>query len=297
MAEPDLFALMDQVMTAWVALDHAHQQAQAAGRLDGTGGLSARSVRYLHTIMSKALTDAVADGKLARNVAAAPTVRRRLPSKVGGREMMTWSAEELGAFLGRLHGDSLEVPILLGATTGMRRGEVLGVRWRDLDLDAGRLAVRQTLAAPRNPDTGEHLPAFGEPKTLRGKRNVPRPAQTVTALRGHHKAQAVTRLLAGPDYTDHGLVFAEPDGSPIHPDRFRKRFEHRVERSGLPRIRFHDLRHTYATLALSAGVHPKVVSEVLGHASISITLDIYSHAIPAMQESAAERVAALVFGS
>ena len=110
----------------------------------------------------------------------------------------------------------------------------------------------------------------------------------MTALRGHRKAQAAERLLAGPDYTDQGLVFAEPDGSPIHPDRSASGSRTGWSRSGLPRIRFHDLRHTYATLALPAGVHPKVVAEVLGHASISITLDIYSHAIPAMQESAAE---------
>jgi integrase len=104
------------------------------------------------------------------------------------------------------------------------------------------------------------------------------------------------RLLVGPGWQDHGLVFLEPDGQPIHPDRFRKRFEHRVQRSGLPTIRFHDLRHTYATLALQAGVHAKVVSEILGHASIGITLDTYSHAVPGLQEQAAETVAALVFG-
>jgi integrase len=191
----------------------------------------------------------------------------------------------------------LEVAILLGATTGMRRGEVLGLRWSDVDLDAGRLSVRQTLSAPRNPDTGQHVPVFGEPKTKQGKRSVPLPAQTVAALRAHRKEQMRERLMAGPGWQDHGLVFCEPDGQPIHPDRFRKRFEHRVQRSGLPPIRFHDLRHTYATLALQAGVHAKVVSEILGHASIGITLDTYSHAVPGLQESAAETVAALVFGS
>jgi integrase len=234
-------------------------------------------------------------GRLPRNVAGLKTVRERLP-KATGHDMTTWTAAQLTSFLQGLRGDRLEVPILLGATTGMRRGEVLGLRWSDLDLDAGRLAVRQTLTAPRDPDTGQHVPIFGEPKTRRGKRSVPLPAQTVAALRGHRKAQAVERLQVGPDYTDHGLVFAEPDGGPVHPDRFRVRFEHRVTRSGLPRIRFHDLRHTYATLALQAGVHAKVVSEILGHANIGITLDTYSHAIPAMQESAAETVAALVFG-
>jgi integrase len=277
-------------------LSTLYSDLHADGRLDGAGGLSARSVHYLHVILSKALADAVAEGRLPRNVAGLKTVRERLPKRTG-HDMTTWTAAQLTSFLRGLAGDQLEVPILLGATTGMRRGEVLGLRWSDVDLDAGRLAVRQTLSAPRNPDTGQHVPIFGEPKTRRGKRSVPLPGQTVAALRAHRKAQAAQRLAVGPDYTDHGLVFAEPDGSPIHPDRFRKRFEHRVERSGLPPIRFHDLRHTYATLASQAGVHAKVVSEILGHANIGITLDTYSHAIPSLQESAAETVAALVFGS
>jgi integrase len=188
------------------------------------------------------------------------------------------------------------VAILLGATTGMRRGEVLGLRWSDVDLDAGRLSVRQTLSAPRNPDTGQHVPVFGEPKTKQGKRSVPLPAQTVAALRAHRKTQMAERLLVGPGWTDHGLVFCEPDGQPIHPDRFRKRVEHRVQRSGLPPIRFHDLRHTHATLALQAGVHPKIVSERLGHASTSFTLDVYSHVTPSMQQQAADVMSALLSG-
>jgi integrase len=265
------------------------------GRLDGGGGLSARTVQYLHVILSKALSDAVAEGRLPRNVAQLKTVRERLP-RGGGHDMTTWTGGQLASFLEGLRGDRLEVPVLLAATTGLRRGEVLGLRWSDLDLDGGRLAVRQTLSASRNPETGKHVPIFGEPKTRRSTRSVPLPARTVAALRAHHKAQAAERLQVGPDCTDHGLVFAEPDGSPIHPDRFRERFEYRVARSGLPRIRFHDLRHTYATLALQAGIHAKVVSGILGHANIGITLDTYSHAIPAMEESAAETVAALMFG-
>jgi integrase len=269
-----------------------------SGRLDGTGGLSPRSIRYLNTILGKALGDAVAEGKLARNVAQAPTVRRRLP-RHAKPDMATWSAAELATFLDQLRGDTLHAPILLAATTGMRRGEVLGLRWRDTDLDAGRVAVRQTLAAVRDVDgqVGRHVLVFGEPKTAKGRRTVPLPPQTVAVLRAHRLEQEKTRRWGGGDYRDQDLVFAEPDGSPIHPDKFRKRFEIRIARSGLPPIRFHDLRHTYATLALRAGVHPKVVAEVLGHANISITLDTYSHAIPAMQESAAATVARLVFGS
>jgi integrase len=290
---------LDQLTPDRLAAVYA--ELHRTGRLDGAGGLSPRSIRYLNTILGKALGDAVAEGKLARNVAQAPTVRRRLP-RHAKPEMRTWSAAELASFLDQLRGDPLHAPILLAATTGMRRGEVLGLRWRDTDLDAGRVAVRQTLAAVRDVDAdpgkpGRHLVVFGEPKTAKGRRTVPLPPQTVAVLRAHRKAQAAERLLAGADYADQDLVFAEPDGSPIHPDKFRKRFEIRIGRSGLPPIRFHDLRHTYATLALRAGVHPKVVAEVLGHANISITLDTYSHAVPAMQESAAATVARLVFGS
>jgi integrase len=282
-------------------LSDAYAELGRTGRLDGAGGLSPRSIRYLNTILGKTLGDAIADGKLARNVAQAPTVRRRLP-RHAKPDTSTWSAAELAAFLDQLRGDPLHAPVLLAATTGMRRGEVLGLRWRDTDLDAGRVAVRQTLAAVRDVDAdpgdpGRRLLLFGEPKTAKGRRTVPLPAQTVAALRAHRKTQAADRLKVGPDYRDQDLVFAEPDGSPVHPDKFRKRFETRIGRSGLPPIRFHDLRHSYATLALRAGVHPKVVSEILGHANIGITLDIYSHAIPAMQERAAETVAALVFGS
>jgi integrase len=273
-------------------LNRAYAELLEGGRLDGSGGLSARSVRYLHTIVHRSLRDAVRWGKVTRNVADAADP----PKGKAGKEMQVWSAAELATFLGQLQGDKLETAILLGATTGMRRGEVLGLRWSDVDLDAGRLAVRQTLSAPRNPDTGQHVPVFEQPKTKRSKRSVPLPAQTVAALQAHRKEQARERLLVGAGWQDHGLVFAEPDGQPIHPDRFRKRFEIRVRRSGLPPIRFHDLRHTYATLALQAGVHAKVVSEILGHASIGITLDTYSHAVPGLQEQAAETVAALVFG-
>jgi integrase len=138
---------------------------------------------------------------------------------------------------------------------------------------------------------------FGEPKTAKGWRTVPLPPQTVAALREHRRHQLAERLAVGPNYADHDLVFAEPSGSPIHSDKFRKRFEVRIGRSGLPPIRFHDLRHTYATLALQAGIHAEVVSGILGHANIGITLDTYSHAIPAMQESAAATVARLVFGA
>jgi integrase len=272
-------------------LNTLYADLERTGRLDGSGGLSRRSVQYLHIIVHRSLRDAVRWGKVTRNVADAADP----PKGKASKEMTVWTAEQLRAFLDLLRGDKLETAILLGAMTGMRRGEVLGLRWRDVDLDTGRLVVRQTLSAPRNVDTGQHVPVYGAPKTKKGQRVITLDAQTVAALRAYRKAQMSERMRYGVRVT-HDLVFTEPDGEPIHPDRFRKRFEVRVRRSELPMIRFHDLRHTYATLALQAGVHAKVVSERLGHASIGITLDTYSHVLPAMDEQAAEQVAALIFG-
>lgn len=172
--------------------------------------------------------------------------------------------------------------------TGVRRGELLGLSWDAVDLDAGRLAITRTLIS------GKGAPRFSEPKTKRGRRSVALDAGTVDALREHRERQLDERLAWGPAYEDHGLVFCREDGTPIWPRTFSRSFDHHVRDAGLPKIRLHDLRHTHATLALEAGVHPKVVQEWLGHASIAITLDTYSHAVPAMQEDAAEKIAALL---
>lgn len=195
--------------------------------------------------------------------------------------MTTWSAEELRHFLKSIQGDRLYAAFLLAATTGMRRGEVLGLRWRDVDLAAARVSIRQTLIT-----IGYEL-AWSTPKTDRGRRNVALDPTTVEALRAHRAQQLEERLLLGPSFRDDDLVFCQPDGAPIHPDSLCGLFERFAKRASLPRIRFHDLRHTHASLALTAGVHPKVVSERLGHADIALTLNTYSHAIPALQETAA----------
>jgi integrase len=173
----------------------------------------------------------------------------------------------------------------------MRRGEVLGLRWADLDLDNGWLSVRQTLVVVDN------HPHISQPKTARGRRRIALDPATISALRGHRRTQAAERLAAGSAWSADGLVFTYQDGRPLHPEYVRRQFDRRIHRARLPRIRFHDLRHTHATLALQAGVHPKVVSERLGHTTVSMTLDIYSHAIPAMQQDAAATVANLVTGA
>jgi integrase len=259
----------------------------ATGRRSGKGGLSARTVHYVHATMHKALGEAVRWGLVLRNVAEQAT-----PPRPQAKEMRTWSASELRDFLEAVQGDRLCAAYLLAATTGLRRGEVLGLRWRDLDFEARRLAVTQTLVCVR------YAVVVSTPKTARGKRSVALDTGTVAALRAHRKRLLEERLYLGlgaPSPDD--LVFTSQDGSPLHPGQFADRFERLVKAAGVPRIRFHDLRHTHATLALQAGVHPKVVSERLGHASVSITLDTYSHAIPALQEEAADKVARVVFGA
>ena len=257
------------------------------GHRNGKGGLSARSVRYVHVTIHKALADAVRWNLLPRNVAdqaSAPRQQRR--------EMGVWTAPQLRAFLDSAAGDRLYAAYFLAATTGLRRGEVLGLRWRDLDLNAGRLGVSQTLISVYG------APTFSTPKTAKGRRSVALDTSTVAELKAHRLRQLEERVALGLGaLKDDALVFSALTGGPYHPDSFSDRFERLIKSTGLPRIRLHDLRHTHATLALQAGIHPKVVSERLGHASIAITLDVYSHAIPALQEEAAEKVAALVFGA
>lgn len=270
------------------ALNGLYAVLLAGGRKDSEGGgLAPRSVRYVHTITHRLFKDAVRWGRLARNPADAADPPRNTSS--GSPDMVTWSAGELARFLDGARQDRHWAAYLLLATTGMRRGEALGLRWADLDLTANRAAIRQTVV------TVNHEVQLGTPKTAKGRRTVTLDAVTISALRDHRKMQAAERLLVGAGWRDHDLVFAKVDGTPVHPERFSREFTRRSARLGLPPIRLHDLRHGWATMALAAGVHPKVVQERLGHASISITLDTYSHVSPALHGEAAETVAALVF--
>ena len=167
----------------------------------------------------------------------------------------------------------------------------LGVAWSSVGLEDGRLSVTRTLV-----DLDGDLPVWSDPKTARGRRSIALDPGTIAALRTQRVAQAQERLIAGADYVDHDLVFARPDGRPWHPERFSRTFTEQVARHGLPPLSVHGLRHSWATLALKAGVHPKVVQERLGHSTIGITLDVYSHVLPAMETDAADRVAALILG-
>lgn len=258
-----------------------------SGRRDGKGRLSPRTARYVHTIIRKALKDAVRWNPAATlpDYAQAP---RHVPHE---REQATWTPAELRTFLDGVRDDRLYAAFMLAGTTGVRRGEVLGLRWRDVDLDAGRAAVTQTLLSLR------YKLMFSTPKTAKGRRSVALDRVTISSLRVHRKRQLEERLALGPGYHDDDLVFVREDGQPFHPELFSELFVQHTRRLGLPGIRLHDLRHTHATLALAAGVHPKVVSERLGHATVSITLDTYSHGVPSLQEEAAEQLAPVVCGA
>jgi integrase len=256
-----------------------------SGRRRGGGPLSPKTVRHVHTMLRKALEDAVRWGRLSHNVAD-----RAQPPKPGTAEMKVWSPEQIRSFLDFVRDDRLYAAWLLLATTGMRRGEVLGLRWRDVDLGAGRLAVVHTLTV------AHYRVGVSEPKTGKGRRSVALDPETVGALRLHRKLQREERLAWGEAWQDTGLVFTREDGTLVHPHQFSRFFERHVLASGLPRIRLHDVRHSYATAALAAGIPAKVVSERLGHANVSITLDTYSHVLPALQEDAANKVARLILG-
>ena len=288
-------ALADKPLQSIKAADLTALYARllTSGRADHAAGtaLSRRSVVYLATIVGKCLEAAVRGELLQTNPARRAEVPTSGSTAHRHEQLRTWSRQDLGRFLEVTRDHRNYAAWLLLATTGLRRGEALGLSWSCLDLDAGRLSVRRTLV-----DLDGQEPVWSDPKTSRGRRGIALDPATVMALRSVRAQQLQERLLVGAGYVDHDLVFAWPDGRPLHPERFSRSFVRLATRHGLPPLSVHGLRHTWATLALQAGVHPKVVQERLGHSSISVTMDIYSHVMPSMETDAADRVAALILG-
>jgi integrase len=231
---------------------------------------------------------------LERAMRRTPPLLSRNPASLAEKpkprryELQPWTAEETARFLAAAEGTRLSAAFGLMAMTGLRRGEALGLRWADVELDRGRVSVRRALVMVDN------VPTFSQPKTEAGRRSVPLAAQTVAALRAHRKMQVSERLAYADVHTGGDLIFAQEDGSPVHPDRFLDAFHRISQAAGLRKTRPHDLRHGWATRALEAGVSAKVVQEVLGHASAMVTLDIYSHVVPSMKSDATQLVADLV---
>lgn len=267
------------------ALNRVYSELLAEGHQTQDGGLSAKTVRYIHTVIHKALADAVDAGLVGTNVAERAKPPR--PRATQPAEMSFWQPEELREFLESVEGHRLEAAWHLAAMTGMRRGEILGLRWQDVDLDTARVSVRQALVS-----VGYEV-LTSSPKNHQA-RVIDLDPDTVEQLRRHRDRQLVDRREWGNDYEDQDLVFCLENGTPIHPHSLSQTFERLVKKSDVPRIRLHDLRHTHATIAVRAGVPVKVISERLGHESPAFTLKQYAHVIPGMQAEAATSIARLI---
>jgi integrase len=276
-----LHVLPDLGTLSLTKLGPQHLQQLYASRL--TAGLSPTTVNHLHALIHKALSHALRWSLVHRNVADLVD-----PPRNRHFEIAPLTAEQARAFLSAASGHRLEALYVVAVTTGMRQGELLGLRWRDVDLDAGTLQIRGSMQL--TPDGLRIM----EPKTAGSRRRVALSRQPIDALRRHRVAQAEERLRMGAAWENNELVFATKTGQPITPSMLRRSYEPLLTRAGLPRMRFHDLRHTSATLLLGRGVHPKVVSEMLGHTRISTTLDLYSHVSMTMQQQAAEAFDAIL---
>ena len=262
-------------------LTPAHVRGLYREKLDS--GLSPTSVQRVHALLHKALKQAVNDGLVARNVTQAVKAPRQQR-----KEIPTLNQEQARVFLEAAKGDRLEALYLLAIHTGLRQGELLGLKWGDVDLDRGTLQVRRILSAAKNG------PTFTTPKNNQG-RSVRLTAQAMQALRDHRKRQVEERLKHSGLWQDHCLVFTTLVGTPLNRHNvFSRSFKPLVQRAGLPNIPFHALRHSFATLMLAGGEHPKVVQEMMGHSGIRVTMDFYSHVLPDMQKDAVDRLGAML---
>lgn len=268
-----LQALSERMVEAWVASLVA-------------SGLNPKTVRNIHAVLSGALTDAIRLRLVSRNAAS----KAMLPKAVRPTPR-AWREDDLRTFLSRVRADRWTALWRLLATTGMRRGEVLGLRWADVDLDLGvvNVVLQRTIAGGQVVE--------GQPKTTSGLRTVALDPGTVASLRAWRKVHNAERLVMGPAWLDpEGHVFTWPDGQPLWPQTVTRWFKDHCTAAGLPPIGVHGLRHTAATWLISSGESPKVVSQRLGHSHVSITLQLYSHVLPAHDRAAAERLARAIDG-
>ena len=260
-----------------LAIQEFYEDRLRTGRRKGVGGLSPQTVLHIHRVLRAALAQAVRWQLLVRNPGDAVE-----PPRVERKEMQTLDEARTAWLFTAAQGTRFYVPIVLESTLGIRRGEVFGLKWADLHLEAAMATICRSLQQTRA-GLREKMPKNG-----RG-RPVSLPQLTVEVLRDHSKAQDELKALFGKDYQNKDLVCSLPDGRPWPPDDFSSAFGRFRKKCGLT-IRYHDLRHTHATQLLGQGVNPKVVSERLGHSSVQITLDRYSHVMPNIQEEAAQKI-------
>ena len=239
-------------------------------------GKRPRSIIHIHGILHEALQDAVRRNKLARNPADAVTLPRLDES-----EAQALTVEQARQVLEAARGHRLEVLLVVAVVMGLRRGELIGLQWRDIDLEKGLLQVCRTVV--RVPGHGL---VVSEPKTASGRRTIKLPAFVIDVLKRHRTEQAEKRLAAGPAWHEQGIVFCNTKGGFFEPAHVQKLLQRLLERAGLVHIRLHDLRHSAATILLSLGVPAHVVKEILGHSDVRITLGIYGHVLPRMHSDA-----------
>jgi integrase len=257
-----------------------YSKALVSGRKDGReGGLSAQTVLHHHRLLREALKQAVLWQLVGRNVADAVE-----PPRPEFHEINALDEARTMWLLEAAEGTRLHTAILLAISTAMRRGEILAVRWDDIDLAAGLLRVRRSLEQTK---AGV---SFKEPKSRRGRRPITLPSLAIEMLKVHREAQREIKTALGTDYQDNGLVCCREDGSIWPPSAFTSAYRDLLRRRKIENIRFHDLRHSHASQLLRSGVSPKVISERLGHAKVGFTLDVYSHLLPGMQEEAALKI-------
>ncbi len=275
---PGLGALSVQKLTA------EHIQVFYSARL--TEGRGARTVQLCHLRLKQALSMAVKMGLVARNVADQAT-----PPRVTAKEMETWDASQARTFLAVAAHSSYGPLWIVALATGMRRGELLGLRWADVDLERGMVSIRQTVGLVAG------APVVKTPKSKASRRTIPVQQEVIAALREHKARQNARRLALGAIWEDHDLVFTTGAGKPVNPNNLAADYNRLVAAAGVPRIRVHDLRHTHVTLALQSGAHLKAVSERVGHAKTSITMDVYAHVSRQQHEEVADKIGAALFGT
>ena len=261
------------------------QHLQAFYAKKSEEGLSATTINHFHNVLHKALDTAMKWNLVARNVCDLVSPPRRKQF-----EVHPLTLEQVHKLLSVVEGHGMEALFKLALATGLRRGEMMGLKWLDINFDAGVLQVRRILSRVPSKMPGKGY-VEAEPKTQKSRRSIVIAPFALEALKQHRERQLEAKLQAGTAWQEHDYVFCTSIGTHLNPTRdMLDQLKALLKKAGLPDIRFHDLRHSAATLLLSVGVHPKVVQEVLGHSQISITMDVYSHVLPGMQQDAMSRL-------
>ena len=243
-------------------------------------GISPRTTRLIHAVIHRALDHALKQGLVARNVSDAVT-----RPKVSRKEMKTLDDYQVRQLIQAAEGTGIQTLLWIAISTGLRKGEILGLKWSDLEWNNGRLQIQRQAQRRK----GEGL-VLCEPKSASGRRMIILGGKTLDRLHKHKEEQFKERINAGEKWQENDLIFPSPYGTILDQSKVNKVYKQCLSKAGLPNLRFHDLRHSAATLMLQEGIHPKVVQERLGHSDISLTLNTYSHVLPSMQEEAAEKM-------